>query len=161
MANESENGAKHRNSTGGKQRGGKLRPPWKKGESGNPKGRTPKELCLTSIVKAELEAQAKDRAGDLLFNKDGTPRTWAQVVGTSIVRQAAAGRQVALKELWDRIDGKVPLPIEASGPGGGPLKIEVKRGKLRQLFSDPELSEAAVKIARMMSHDDGQDQSGD
>jgi hypothetical protein len=98
---------------------------WKPGQSGNPKGRPKKEFCLTSLVKAELEAQAADKSGKMLKNDDGTPKTWAQILASAIVRQAAKGNPSALNQLWDRMDGKVPLPLEHGGKGGGPLKVSV------------------------------------
>jgi len=97
---------------------------WKPGQSGNPKGRPTKAFCLTELVKAELEAQAEHQ-GKLLKNPDGSPKTYAQILASAIVRQAAKGNPSALNQLWDRMDGKVPLPLEHGGPGGGALKVQI------------------------------------
>jgi len=76
--------------------------PFKKGQSGNPKGRPKKELCITSLVKEEFEGQALD--------KDGIPigMTKAQAFAKALVSHAIRGHKTAMKELLDRIDGKVP-----------------------------------------------------
>lgn len=105
---------------------------WKPGKSGNPNGRPKKELSLISIIKAELESPAYSKDGDQIRDRDGNPLTWAQVLGKSIVRQAGKGNSVAMKELLDRIDGKVPQPLEHSGQGGGKLTVSVV------LTDDPE-----------------------
>jgi hypothetical protein len=98
--------------------------PIKKGEVRNPNGRPTNAFCLTALVKKELESQA-EKDGKPLKNKDGTPKTWAEILASAIVRQAAKGNPSALNQLWDRTDGKVPLPLEHGGPGGGKMQVVV------------------------------------
>jgi hypothetical protein len=72
--------------------------PFVKGQSGNPKGRPPKRECLTSLLKDELERiNASDAEG----------RTWKELIVNATLRLAIAGNAVALREVWDRVDGKV------------------------------------------------------
>ena len=72
--------------------------PWKPGQSGNPKGRPPKSICLTSLLKEEInKINPKDRA----------KRTWAELIVLATIRLAIKGNATALKEVWDRIDGRV------------------------------------------------------
>lgn len=80
-----------------------LMPPWKKGQSGNPNGRPRKEICLTSLIKEELEQ---------VMQTDDGPRTKAQILAKNIVSKAAKGHNVAMKEVLDRIDGKVADKLE-------------------------------------------------
>lgn len=127
-----------------------LKSRWKKGQSGNPKGRPPKELCLTSLVKAELELQA-EQGGQLLRNKDGSPKTWAQILATAIVRQAARGNATALAQLWERLDGKIPQALEHQGPGGGPIEISTQRERLRKILADPGLKDTAIEIGKRLA----------
>lgn len=73
---------------------------WKLGQSGNPRGRPPKDICITSLVKEFL---AKEAQGG---------KTHAQLVAEAIVKLAEdyrfKGNVSAIKELLDRIEGKVP-----------------------------------------------------
>jgi hypothetical protein len=66
---------------------------WKPGQSGNPKGRPPRWLCLTSLVLDKLEANNGEKAKEL---------------AEAAIKQAIDGNSSALKEIWERIDGKVP-----------------------------------------------------
>ena len=73
---------------------------WKPGQSGNPNGRPTKDVCITSLIKEFLEKEA-----------DGS-KTHAQLVAEAIVKLAEdhhfKGNVSAIKELLDRIEGKVP-----------------------------------------------------
>jgi hypothetical protein len=39
---------------------------------------------------------------------------------------ALGGDLEAIKTVFDRIDGKVPQPVEHAGEGGGPLEVVVR-----------------------------------
>ncbi len=72
--------------------------PFQKGKSGNPKGRPKKDVCLTSLLKEEIEKICP-------FNKEN--KTWLQLTVEATMRLAIQGNSTALKEVWERIDGKV------------------------------------------------------
>ncbi len=73
-----------------------LMPPWKKGESGNPKGRPKGSRNRSTIVKEWLEAKATDgEAGQVVD----------QLVRSLIVK-ASSGDVSAFKELMDSAYGK-------------------------------------------------------
>lgn len=76
--------------------------PWKKGQSGNPKGRPPKDVSLTSLIKEYLETVPD------IVRKDGTrnTKTWRELIALAWLTGAADGNQALLKELLDRLDGK-------------------------------------------------------
>ncbi len=123
---------------------------WKKGQSGNPAGRPKKELCLTQLVKEYLESQAKNDKGDLLFNPDGTPKTYSQMLAMAMVHQASKGNPKAIEQVWDRIDGKVATKLEHGGMDGNPniqVQIKDKRKQLQAIFENPELAAAAEKLS--------------
>lgn len=84
--------------------------PWKPGQSGNPAGRPKKDLCLISLVKEEFEKEAmgKDADGNLM----PLGMTKAQAFARALVNQAIKGHNVAIKELLDRIDGKIPDVVD-------------------------------------------------
>ena len=68
---------------------------WKKGESGNPAGRPPKNLSITSLVK------------ELLETEDATGKTNAELIAEAIIELAKKKDLPAIRELLDRIEGKV------------------------------------------------------
>lgn len=85
------NGGKHRKKPGN-PRGNPatLRPPWKKGESGNPRGRPPGSVDFwASIVK---ELRKKDRSG----------KTKAEKLVAALIDRAMDGDVRVLLELLDR-----------------------------------------------------------
>ena len=84
--------------------------PWKTGQSGNPAGRPRNADCLTTLMRAEIEKIDPD---------DPEGRTWQEQIVLATIRLAIKGNSTALKEVWDRLDGKVAQAI--TGTGGEPL----------------------------------------
>lgn len=74
--------------------------PFQPGQSGNPSGRPLKDICITSLVKELLEQEAEGG------------KTHAQLVAEAIVKLSEdhhfKGNVSAIKELLDRVEGKVP-----------------------------------------------------
>lgn len=72
---------------------------WEKGQSGNPKGRPPKEYCFTDLIKEQ--GNLKDvtvQDGEKISRKDALiTKLWAMAMG---------GDVAAMKYLMDRVDGK-------------------------------------------------------
>ena len=81
-------------------------PRWKKGESGNPKGRPKKEKLLEPLIRELLESK---RRGD----KEG--RQWKMIVAEELLRQFTKGKPAAIKEVLNRIDGPVKQSVEIDG----------------------------------------------
>ena len=80
-----------------------LRPPWKKGESGNPSGRPKRPL--TDAYNAQL-ARVKDG--------DRQGRTYAQLIAEAQIKQAIKGNTMAAKEVADRTEGRVRQAVEVT-----------------------------------------------
>ena len=91
---------------------------WKKGVSGNPRGRPRKQDSLTSLLKDEI---AK------ICPADREKRTWKELVVRATLQLAMKGNATALKEIWERLDGKVlqPEKVQLAGPEGREVKISV------------------------------------
>lgn len=70
---------------------------WKKGESGNPKGRPKKQDSLTSLLKEEIKK---------ICPADREKRTWKELIVRATLQLAMKGNATALREVWDRLDGK-------------------------------------------------------
>lgn len=81
---------------------------FKPGQSGNPGGR-PKKLTR------HLER--------LLDQKDEKGRTYAERLVESVVKRAIKRSDSALKEIWERTEGKVPQAV--TGADGGPVQFQV------------------------------------
>jgi len=80
-----------------------LRPPWKPGQSGNPKG-APKGIRLTDLLRSTVEANDFE-------------------IGKALIRvaekQALKGDHKFWTSIIERLDGKVPDRV--AGHDGGPL----------------------------------------
>jgi hypothetical protein len=90
----------------------------KPGEVRNPNGRPRKDVSLTSLLKAEMEKIPE------VYDKNGkkNTRTWRELLVEAWLR-GALKNPVLLKELLDRLEGKVAQPV--TGEGGGPIKSEI------------------------------------
>lgn len=75
---------------------------FKKGESGNPKGRTPKAACITSLIRDMLDQPVKE----------GEKLTWRESIARAILSGASTGNPALVKELLERLEGRVTQPIE-------------------------------------------------
>lgn len=75
---------------------------FKKGQSGNPKGRPVKALTLTSLLKEEIE---KIPAGE----KEG--RTWRELLVLAWLT-GSLKNPFLFKEMLDRLEGKVAVPVQ-------------------------------------------------
>ena len=106
---------------------------FKKGQSGNPKGRPIKDLTLTSLLKEEItKIPAEEKEG----------RTWRQLLVLAWL-SGSLKNPILLKELLDRLEGKVAVPVQ--------IDIQAEARKVAQeLGLDPEavLKEAEAIIGK-------------
>ena len=78
---------------------------WQSGQSGNPKGRPPKNISLTSELKEQLNQ---------VCPHDPQRRTWLQYLVARWLGQAAENATY-FRELIERLEGKVTQTIESEG----------------------------------------------
>src|SRR3990172_11664377 len=71
---------------------------WRKGVSGNPRGRPKKQDSLTSLLQEEI---AK------ICPADQEKRTCKELIVRATLQLAMKGNATALKEVWERLDGKI------------------------------------------------------
>ena len=91
---------------------------WKKGQSGNPKGR-PKGRTLADRLANKLDAND----GEL-----------AEMLVKVLIREAGKGKFQHMREIFDRIDGRVTEKREITGAEGGPIEIgDAKQSLLDKL----------------------------
>jgi hypothetical protein len=104
------------------QKNGRPLPPvenrWKKGTSGNPRGRPKKQDSLTHLLRDEIQK---------ICPADREKRTWKQLIVRATLQLAMKGNATALKEVWERLDGKVlqSEKLQLGGVGGKQVTIEV------------------------------------
>jgi hypothetical protein len=88
---------------------------FKKGQSGNPKGRPVGHSTKLATDALRLALNRKAADGD---------RIMLNVVAEALVNKAADGDVQAIREIFDRIEGKVTQRAEFTGAEGGPIQIE-------------------------------------
>lgn len=84
---------------------------FKPGESGNPKGRPPKEWTMSAMYK-----QAAEEASET-----GEPKY--KIVARKLLELAEKGDMQAIKELGNRIDGMPKQSVELTGDENKPLYV--------------------------------------
>ena len=89
---------------------------WKKGQSGNPKGRPKKGKRLTDIIEKYLPM-----VPEIDENPDG--KTYQDLIAEALLIGAVKGNAVLIKEVLDRVDGKVPLPVTGKVKGSIGFKV--------------------------------------
>lgn len=78
---------------------------FQKGQSGNPRGRPRKELCISDLTRAQLGKPCP---------KDPS-KTWAKYLADKWLDLACENIQ-AFRELMERLEGKVVFPIKEETP---------------------------------------------
>jgi len=98
---------------------------WKKGQSGNPKGRPKKAFSITSLAKEMLDEQA-DYISPHALPQD---KTWRQMIVRAWLKKCAEGDISAIRELNERLEGRASQII--SGANGEPIILKVVYEKIR------------------------------
>jgi hypothetical protein len=102
---------------------GRCSPPvetrWKPGQSGNPKGRPKKEESLADLLNELVNA---------LCPTDPEGRSYAELIARSLVHQGLKGNLGAIKEILNRVAGRVPFLIERVGASNEPNQKSSRSG---------------------------------
>ena len=83
---------------------------WKKGQSGNPAGRKPKGDSWAEILREMADGPVPDE----LKGASGDTKTLRQAVAHKLFALALDGDSRAIKELFERCDGRAPQASELS-----------------------------------------------
>ncbi len=92
--------------------GHKLGNRFAKGISGNEKGR-PKLTKLTEALREQLAET----------NPDASEETQSEAIAKTLIKLAIAGEIAAIREVFDRSEGKAPLTLDVGNKDGEPLLI--------------------------------------
>ena len=87
---------------------------WKKGQSGNPKGKPKGAKTLTSTLKELLEREINVK-NHPITGEQNVRLTVREMVMLSLLKKASQGDVKAIETILERSDGKVPLPMEHTG----------------------------------------------
>jgi hypothetical protein len=106
--------------------------PFKPGESGNPSGR-PKRQPLTDYLKEQLEKEIpqsmldamKEGLRTVFFEVYGPKPTFGQMIAFKLVQMSAKGDVIAMRELLDRVEGKVTQKTQLAGLDDGPVQTTI------------------------------------
>ncbi len=107
----------------GRERGNGNLKPFVKGQSGNPGGR-PKGPSLTRLLREALaKTEIRKKDGSSMRLPEG--QTVLDLVATIVLQQALGGDVRIIKEIWDRLDGRVPAKVDAAVHHSSPTDLVV------------------------------------
>lgn len=117
-------------------------PPWKPGQSGNPKGGKPGvKWGIRARMRRMLKTRAPDKllrslkANDLNLDKGTMADAIAYVAGVTALK----GDVAAMKYISDQTEPPLPKSVELTGAGGGAIEVQDSaRNRLRELLERRE-----------------------
>ena len=126
MKDEQDDSAENSGENTGSGRGcpENLRPyQWKKGQpSPNPGGR-PKKAPISDAYAHHVGAKLPDDIRSKLKLPLGA--TWADAMALGQIRSALKGNTLAAKEIADRVEGRVPLPMKVETPEYREIEVTI------------------------------------
>lgn len=103
-----------------------LKPPWPKGQTGNPNGR-PKGRTMQARLRDAIEKAA---AG----GKD-----LGDAIAAVHIREALKGNVKAIEMIYERLDGKPLQPVQLSGDDdGAPIRLAAFESALAKAYPKPK-----------------------
>jgi len=85
---------------------------WKPGQSGNPKGRPKKEICIPDI----LNTIGKEIPDNQILRNKFPQKTNLEIILQRVYHEALSGKPWAVQFIADRTEGKPRQPIEIDKP---------------------------------------------
>ncbi len=114
--------------TGKFAQGNKIGNRFSKGETGNPSGR-PKLTKLTEALREQLAEEMPN----------APERTVAEAIARALIKEAVNGNIAAIKEVFDRAEGRAPLTLDVGNKDGEPMHITFHfNNSNTRLISDDE-----------------------
>jgi hypothetical protein len=131
-----------------------LRPPWRKGESGNVSGRRPRPLqdAFTKVVMQKASPQVVKALRRFGLRPGATV---ADVIAAATVKQAARGRTEAAKLVIETVEGRAG--IRGDLDGGATIELHVVMDAPIRRASSPviDVAETANPISALIEESAG------
>jgi hypothetical protein len=124
---------------------------WQKGQpSPNPGGR-PKKAPISEAYEHHVTERLTDDIRRRFRLRKGA--TWADAIAVKQIHAALRGNTVAAKEIADRIEGRVRLPVAVETPEGEGFRIEVVHigGDCKDPTMDRKTRKPKVKMPPLSS----------
>ena len=103
-----------------------LKPPWPKGQTGNPNGR-PKGCTMQARLRDAIERATRD-------GKD-----FGDAIAAVLIKLALAGDVKAIALVYERLDGKPIQPVKLSGDDdGAPIRLAAFESALAKAYPKPK-----------------------
>jgi hypothetical protein len=120
---------------------GNLLPAWSAGTSGNPNGRPKGSVSLTTLIRRALDGSK--------LGAESTPdgRTVAEWLVDNMISHAMKGNAACMKEIMDRVEGKIPDPE----PPAPVINMEMIARRLRE---KRDQRRARVRLDEPIVHDE-------
>lgn len=118
---------------------------WKKGFSGNPKGRPKGSFTIVGILKEEMEKFVPQDEKKKMEEK----RTFAQVFVQRMLKKAIVDEDIVMmKEIMNRIDGrpKQSITINTEGNPQGEVETEMKKKITEKMTEINDKQEGGYKM---------------
>ena len=116
-----------------------LKPPWKKGQSGNPKGR-PRKKHITDELLLLLKQKITLKNP---LNKQDEEKTIKEHLSTIILAKGLSGDMRAIRELLDRVEGKPEQEVTN-------INIDTNIDTMTEIQIDEELKQIEEEEKRLM-----------
>ncbi len=94
------------------EKGNRLGKKFTGGVSGNPSGR-PRLTKLTEALREQLTEEMPN----------ASERTVAEAIARALIREALSGNIAAIREAFDRSEGRAPVTLDVGNKDGEPLLI--------------------------------------
>ncbi len=107
--------------------GNKIGNRFPKGVSGNLSGR-PRLTKLTEALREQLAEEMPN----------APERTVAEAIARALIKEAVSGNIAAIREVFDRSEGKAPLTLDVGNKDGEPLLITFNFNNQVRLTNDKD-----------------------
>ena len=77
-----------------------------------------RRAVMTAALMKALHTESNET------DENGKPRKQLNLIANKLVKLAAEGDTMAIKEVFDRTEGKARQAMELSGPDGGPMETK-------------------------------------
>ena len=121
--------------------------PFKKGQSGNPKGKAPGTISLVQLINKILAGKTSlEDASGMMHTLTKREAIWVNIIRDAVdADEDPNTRMKAAAMIFDRTDGKPVAPIELSGPEGNPIQFDTNAPLVDRLAALAAIQKLQIK----------------